>query len=173
MQILKKITVGGINNVRGGFKPPEAITHVARLFGIVRSVETKESNFGPYLKFKGDIRAVNEDGEESAAPVMMLPSPADGLLAEALANDKDKNGVQFAFDIYINPTPIVKPGDRGYEYRLKPLMNTEPSDPLKAIVASLPAIEKKVALPASEKSDEKVIEEKADEKKPEPAYKKK
>lgn len=141
MQIARKITVGTINGIRGGFVVAEGETRlVGRIYGMAGAVETKESTYGPYQRFKGEFRAINEDGEEIGAPILMLPEPASGMLAAALATESGKSGVQFGFDIFVQSTPKKQPGDRGYQYVIKPLLETAPSDPLKALAASLPAL---------------------------------
>lgn len=156
MQALKKITIGTINGKRGGFtvKEGDADRVVGRIFGRVDSVATKSSNYGDYLRFAGMIKAINEDREESFSPVLILPSPADSLLAAALEKDEAKMGVQFAFDIVLRAMPKKNPTDRGYEFIVMPLLDTEANDPLKAMQAALPplppAAKQQAALPGTE-----------------------
>lgn len=156
MQALKKITIGTINGKRGGFTVKEGDPDrvVGRIFGRADSVATKSSNYGDYLRFTGMIKAINEDREESFSPVLILPSPADTLLAGALENDTAKMGVQFAFDIILRAMPKKNPTDRGYEFIVKPLLETEANDPLKAMQAALPplpdATPKQAALPGTD-----------------------
>jgi len=142
MQALKKITIGTINGKRGGFtvKEGDADRVVGRIFGRADSVAVKSSNYGDYLRFNGMIKAINEDREESFSPVLILPSPADQLLAAALEKDEQKMGVQFAFDIVLRAMPKKNPTDRGYEFIVKPLLETEANDPLKAMQAALPPL---------------------------------
>lgn len=149
MEVARKITVAGINNVRGGFTiaPDAPMTLIARVMGLARSVSLKPTTFGDSLKFSGEFRAINADGEEFAAPVVFLPKPADELLAEAL-NGAGENGVQFAFDIFIEAVPKKTPIDRGYQFRVKPLLDTKPSDPLAALQASLPTLQLAAKQPA-------------------------
>lgn len=156
MQALKKITIGTINGKRGGFtaKEGDADRVVGRIFGRVDSVATKSSNYGDYLRFSGMIKAINEDRKESFSPVLILPSPADLLLAAALQNDTEKMGVQFAFDIVLRAMPKKAPTDRGYEFIVMPLLETAANDPLKALQAALPALPpaapKQAALPGTD-----------------------
>ena len=157
MEICRKITVAGINNVRGGFdvKPETPPYLVARVMGLARAVANKETTYGASLKFTGEFRAINADGEEFAAPVIYLPAPADEMLATAISG-AGENGVQFAFDIFIEATPKKTPVDRGYTFRVKPLLDTKPSDPLAVLQASLPPAPVKVkqaALPFESESD--------------------
>jgi hypothetical protein len=162
MEIARKITIAGINGVRGGFdvKPDAPVTLMARVMGLARKVEVKTTTYGDSLKFVGEFRAINADGEEFAAPVIYLPKPADEMLAEALT-EAGENGVQFAFDIFIEPVPKKTPVDRGYQFKVKPLLDTKPSDPLAALMAGLPAPAvraKQPALPGVDAASEKAPE---------------
>ena len=141
MEIAKKISVGTINGMRGGFvcdyeKSKEPF-FAARIVGIASAVETKVTTYGDSLKFTGEFQATNMDGEIVAAPVAYLVAPADGMLKDALISTKQP--VRFAFDIYVQPTPKKNPGDRGYEYKVKPLLESKPSDPLGEMLQGLPA----------------------------------
>ena len=140
MEITRKITIAGINGVRGGFavKEGDPVSLIARVMGLARRVEVKTTTYGDSLKFVGEFRAINADGEEFAGPVIYLPKPADELLSAALVEAGEK-GVQFAFDIFIESVPKKTPLDRGYQFKVKPLLDTKPSDPLAAMMAALPA----------------------------------
>lgn len=161
MEISKKISIGGINGVRKGFKGVKEVTFVGRIYGIARSAVQEEGANGAYWKFTGDFRAINGDGEEFISPVCFLPSPADGLLGEAVAGDKMGGGVQFAFDFYVEPREDVA---IGYAYRVKPLIEQAKSDPLAAlsqqITVALPVKSKQAALPGVD-GDGAAPEEKA------------
>lgn len=135
MEIMKKMSVGGMNGVTAGFKDVTEARLVARIFGIVRSTETKDTNIGRSYKFVGEFRGVNGDGEEFSSPVCYLPSPADGLLTEAVAAAAGAP-VNFGFDIFVSPKPKRTPVDLGYEYKVKPLLDTKPSDPMAALMAA-------------------------------------
>jgi hypothetical protein len=168
MQIARKISVGSINGVKSGFKGIKEPTLVGRLVGQAMGVSAHESEKGTYQKFKGEFRAINADGEEIAAPVMYLPSPAQEMLADAI-NAADGKAVAFGFDIFAvpNPTAVL-----GYEYKIKPLLETAPSDPVKQLMAGLPPLEikpKQAALPGvseTDKAEEKPTEEQKPEEKP-------
>lgn len=169
MQALKKITVAAINGKRGGWKVAENAPDqvIARIFGRADSVAAKASNYGDYLQFTGSIKAINADREECFSSVLILPSPADSLLAEALKNDTEKMGVTFAFDIVLRAMPKKNETDRGYQFIVKPLIETKSDDPLKALADSLPAM---AALPAPAQQ-QLPVEEPAAEAAPEKAAK--
>ncbi len=140
MQIANKITIGGINSVRKGFKDVKEKTHVARIIGIAREASLKTSeNMADSWKFSGEFRAWNREGEEVAAPVCYMPDPAQGLLKAAVDADKSGAGVQFGFDFYVVPNENVA---IGYQYEVKPLMESKPSEALAGLASSLAPLPK-------------------------------
>lgn len=164
LQALKKITVAAINGKRGGFEVKEGDKDrvVGRIYGRADSVEPKSTGYGPYLEFKGQFRAENADRAQSFAPKMILPSPADSMLAEAIAADESKMGVTFAFDIVLRPIAKRSPIDRGYEFVVIAHQQGAAVDPFAALAASLPKLE---ALPAPTQQ-ELPVEQPAEEKAP-------
>lgn len=148
MNLMKKMSVNGMNGLRGGFKGVTEQRHVGRIVGIAHEVDYKESQtMGISKRFTGEFRGINEHGEEFAAPVCYLPAPADGLL-EAAVNAAEGKGVNFAFDFFVvpNATSIL-----GYDWKVKPLLDTRPSDPLAALMGSIPPM-----LAAPKKAEETV-----------------
>ncbi len=138
MELANKITIGGINKVRKGFKGVTERKHVARIIGIARTADLKPSeNMADSYKFGGEFRAYNSDGEEFASAVCYMPDPAQSLLATAVENDKTGAGVQFGFDFYIVPREDVP---MGYSYEIKPLMEAKPSDALAALAQTMPTL---------------------------------
>lgn len=142
LRALKKITVSGINGKRGGFevKEGDADKIVGRIYGRADSVQSKPAQYGDYLRFKGQFRAMNADREESFAPELILPSPADSMLAEAIAQDKSGLGVTFAFDVILRAIPKKTPIDRGYEFVVVAHQQGEAVDPFKALKDALPPL---------------------------------
>lgn len=144
MQIEKKLSIAIMNGVRGGFKNVKETTHVGRIFGIVRSVETKSTSIGDSLCFKGDFRGINADGEEFISAVCYLISPADEMLAQALIDPANAGKeVRFGFDFFVTPKEKKTPLDLGYSYQVKPLLETKPSDAMAELMASAPALPNK------------------------------
>lgn len=139
MEIVKKISVTGINGIRGGFKNVEVARTVARVVGIVRAAEVLETQYGEATRFRGEFRAYNEERDEFASTALFLPEPAQSLLLEA--SERSEGGVQFAFDVGVKPDAA---SPLGYSYTVRPLIDAAPSDPLQALlqqVKSAPAIE--------------------------------
>lgn len=140
--LLKKIVMGEVNGIvrgSGGFKPKAhfgadengnfAPTLVMRVAGIARGMEIGQTNYGEFIKFKGNFAAINSKGEEFRSPFAILPEPAAGLTREMVEN-AEGNPVEFAFDIIAVPDA----SDRGYKFQCQPLMEKVQGDPLDAIV---------------------------------------
>lgn len=136
MELVTKISIGSINKIRKGFKAVTERKHVMRVVGIARSAELKvNENMADSKKFVGEFRAWNSEGEEFSSPVMYIPEPAQSLLASAVEVD-GHNGIQFGFDFFIVPNenaPI------GYNYEIKHLMESKPSDALSALISHVGA----------------------------------
>jgi len=141
--LLKKIVMGEVNGIvrgSGGFKPKAhfgadengnfAPILVMRVAGIARGMEIGQTNYGEFIKFKGNFAAINSKGEEFRSPFAILPEPAAGLTREMVEN-AEGNPVEFAFDIIAVPDA----SDRGYKFQCQPLMEKVQGDPLDAIVS--------------------------------------
>lgn len=157
MKLVKKISVGGINNVRGGFDAPTVVEgkkRVMRIVGIARGYkEHVSATMGVSYGFQGEFRAWNLKGDECASAVCFLPEPAQGLLHEALCGEGGAS-VEFAFEFLLVPAPdsILK-----YDWEVVTLMDTKPSDGVARLVeahghkvpapAPAPALEAKASIP--------------------------
>ena len=137
MEIARKVTVGGINNVRKGFKGITEKTFVARILGIVHSAKVEDGQLGAYVKFQGEFQGTNMHGEITAAPVCMLPEPAASMLHAAVQGSE--GSVKFGFDFYVVPDESVA---IGYKYVTTPLVEAKPSNPLADMLASMPELPK-------------------------------
>jgi hypothetical protein len=136
MKLLRKISIGGINGVRGGFKGIEGRVLVMVIAGITTSYKEKVSeNMGTSYAFNGEFRAINSDGEECAASVAYLPEPAQGLLKAQLDGLGDAAGsVEFGFKFYaVEDETAIK----GYSFECVPLQEARPSTALSALTARL------------------------------------
>ncbi len=139
MIITKKISVAGINSIRGGFKvkrgdegflPFDTFLGM-RVMGITHDYNEKVSdNMGVSYQFLGEFRAWNREGTEFASPVCYLPEPAQGILKAGL--DGTDGSVEFGFDVFIkyNKTAIL-----GYEFLLESLLDAKPSEGLAHLVS--------------------------------------
>jgi hypothetical protein len=135
MEIARKVTIGGINGVRKGFKGIKEKTFVARILGIVNDARIEDGQLGAYVKFTGEFQATNMDGVVTAAPVCMLPEPASGMLHSAFENSD--GSVKFGFDFFVVPDESVA---IGYKYSTVPLVEAKPSNPLADMLQSMPAL---------------------------------
>lgn len=135
MQIARKITIGGLNGVRKGFKGITEETFVARIVGIVQSSKVEEGQLGSYIKFTGEFQGTNMDGLVTMAPVCMLPEPAASMLHTAV--NESEGSVKFGFDFFVVPDESVA---IGYKYSITPLIETKPSNPLTDMLATFRAI---------------------------------
>ena len=142
-QLLKKITLSevfGLPRGDGGFKPKKHFgadengnfepVLVMRIIGVANGYSMGTTNFGDFFKFSGNFAALNGDGEEFRSPIAILPGPADELLKNAIDSSEGKP-VQIAFDVHA----VKDSGDRGYKFRVTPLMQERQGDPLDALMA--------------------------------------
>lgn len=143
--ILKKISIGQINGVRGGFKPMSLFglrpdpnnpdgpalgdrdrVTVMTVVGIVNSYSEKTSEtMGVSYAFKGEFQAINKDGERSIAPVCFLPEPAQSLIKQAVDEGNTAIEIGFVVDAVRSDDSI-----KGYDFMLKPLQEPKASSAL-------------------------------------------
>lgn len=128
MKILKKISVGTVNGVRGGLKDITDKTRVLTLVGVTGAYKEKTSeNMGVSYGFIGEFRGINMHGEDCLAAVAYLPEPAQGLLKNQIDEMGDSSRVEFGFEIWAIPDETAI---RGYTFEVRPLMETKPSNAL-------------------------------------------
>lgn len=145
MEILSKITLKTI-----GCQPkPNKVTAaspLATIYGMATDYKIGTSNFGEFTKFKGDFRAVRiVDGEEFRSGSLLLPPTLADMLRVAVSQAKD-TGVQFAVELGVKPSDVPI----GYEYSVRPLVNTDQADPLAALAEQ---VRKALPAPKAEKDD--------------------
>lgn len=122
-EIVKKITV---KTVCGKFEKPSKASKLMTVYGLANEAKADSSDYGDYVRFKGNFEAVNlATGEVFKSGSMILPEIAEQILSGALSGE-DVNGVQFALEIGIKPStsPV------GYDYSVKPVIDTGENDPL-------------------------------------------
>jgi hypothetical protein len=142
--ILKKITV---KDVCGEIKKPATTTWLVRVVGIARDYEIGTTNFGQFVRFKGQFRAIKiETGEVFDSGAMILPDIANNLIYGALSQD-GSNAVEFAFDLGVKPSK----SPTEYDYIVSSLIESKEADPLAALLSNAPALPALPA-PSAEKS---------------------
>lgn len=135
MKLLKKISIGSVNNVRGGLKDIKGRVRIITIAGIANGYAEKTSEtMGVSYAFKGEFRAVNRDGEEAAAPVAYLPEPAQGLLKAQLDSIAPGSAAEFGFHFFaVEDATAIK----GYYFECVPLMEARRSTALENLTARL------------------------------------
>lgn len=129
--LLKKITtktvMGKVKEAIAGLGDKfQQNTPAMRVLGIANGVQTGESDYGPWVKFKGEFKATNLlTGEEFRSRSCMLPELASDEL-EAALSDENNDSVEFAVDVTVNPSENTI----GYEYGIIPLVEAQRDDPL-------------------------------------------
>lgn len=135
MKLLKKISIGTVNNIRGGLKEVTGRVRVITIAGLANGYAEKTSEtMGVSYAFKGEFRAINRDGEECASPVAYLPEPAQGLLKAQLDSVEAGTTVEFGFHFFaVEDATAIK----GYYWECVPLMEARKSTALESLTARL------------------------------------
>lgn len=136
MQLLKKIsTKTVVGKITRDMIPAKGTKYLFRIMGTAVGTKVGESNYGGFIGFRGNFKAVKVDDQtEVRSAVAFLPAMATDLLLAAVEGNEASGGVQFAFDVGI------KAGDTptGYEYVVTPLV--EAQDTLSQLESSLPKL---------------------------------
>lgn len=135
MKLLKKISIGTVNGVRGGLKDIKGRVLVITIAGLANSYKEKTSEtMGVSYAFIGEFRAINKDGEECASPVAYLPEPAQGMLKAQLDSVEKGTTVEFGFQFYaVEDETAIK----GYAFECVPLMEARKSTAMDALTARI------------------------------------
>ena len=157
--LVKKMST---KTVYGKVKMPDDMEDGERLFlyrvaGVAKQVRRGETAYGDWVGFKGDFACQTGTGEEYRSNQCFLPEPFQGMLENAVEQDKDGDGkvenvaVRFSVDIYAKKRSDLS---IGYEYEPEPVIKADESDIAQTLLQS--ASEQK-ALPTAEagpKSDD-------------------
>ena len=141
MQLMTKLSA---KKLVGKIEKPKDKVTLFQIFGIATGTKNGESNFGAWIAFTGQFRAIRvSDGEVFQAGMCFLPAMATNLMLPAV-NKEGTNGVEFAFNIGVFPADNLA----GYEYFAEPMIETSETDPLEQLAkkvsqAALPAPSKK------------------------------
>lgn len=135
MKLLKKISIGSVNNVRGGLKDIVGRVRIITIAGLATGYKEKTSEtMGTSYAFSGEHRAINRDGEEAAAPIAYLPEPAQGLLKAQLDSVPQGTSVEYGFHFFaVEDATAIK----GYYFECVPLMEARASTALETLTARL------------------------------------
>lgn len=104
---------------------PANYVELMRVAGVVNSVKTGTTTYGPWIAYVGDITAVNMvTGETFVGRQLLLPEDANLVLQEPVSRAVSENrSVEVAFAI----EGAFARSSVGYRYRAKPLMPVENS----------------------------------------------
>lgn len=97
------------------------------VYGKVRRYETGQSDYGPYVKFRGQFEGMNEQtGEYASAPVVIFPG---GLLEDELMEAVDESNQ--SVDIAIRFKMVENPSSpTNVSWEAERLIEDRDSDPL-------------------------------------------
>jgi hypothetical protein len=117
-----------------------ADTSVLRVWGIVSGKKPGTSQFGNYIKFTGEIAAMNLiTGEEARSQELLLPAVAEGIVNNLFEKAaKDGGTAEIGLELTVAFNNSAKGGTK-FSYGVKPLIEYKGDDALSAMGAKLPA----------------------------------
>lgn len=134
MKLLKKISAGSINGIRGGFRDIKGRERVMTLIGVAHDSKqhVNEKDGKVSWGFIGEFRAINRHGEEAVGPLAYIPEPMQSALQAQL---KDSGAsVEFGFHVFAveDTTSVV-----GYVFECESLIEPKPSNAVAALASRL------------------------------------
>lgn len=151
VKLIPKLSIKSVfGNVRAVMPEKNGDTSgpLVRIVGVAGAVKSGESNFGEWLAFLGQFRAINlKTNEEYSSGKLFLPGTASDMLLGAVQSSN--GGVEFAYDIGIQRDDE---SSVGYTYVVNPLLQASENDPCERLFR---AIGGQAQLPAPTKVDPK------------------
>lgn len=113
---------------------------VLRVWGIVSNRQPGTSQFGNYMKFMGEIAAINLlTGEEARSQALILPQVAETVVNSLFDKAaKDNASAQIALEVTVEFNNSQKGGTR-FRYGVRPLIEFKGEDALASMAKQLPA----------------------------------
>ena len=112
---------------------------VARVIGFITGMESKSSDLGPYIAFKGEFEATNLLTEQVyRSGAMILPGVAEIPLVSEVASAAPGSRVKFALDVTVTENISSKGGTK-FKYGVRSLMEPSKDDDLTKLAKALPA----------------------------------
>jgi hypothetical protein len=113
---------------------------VMRVWGVVSGRQPGVSQFGNYVKFTGEIAAINlVSSEEARSQALLLPSAAETIVSSMFDKASKEGGTaQIALEITVLVNKSAKGGTK-FSYGVKPLIEFKGDDALAAMAKTLPA----------------------------------
>lgn len=149
VMIIRKITVklvSGKVDIEEVLKSPDKRMDLMTVFGFASKAKPDSSDYGMYVKFSGQFRAVDmRTGEEYSSGTIILPPVAQDLLLGALEHEGAES-VQFGFKIGVR---YDKEAVTKYVYDVESVVKPSEDDPMERLSLEI----KRQALPAPEKTE--------------------
>lgn len=113
---------------------------VVRVFGRVDSMENGQSQFNSFIRFRGEMEAVNLiDGTIWRSRATILPEIAEQNLQDIVSKADEGASIDFALDITVSYYDSTKGGNK-FRYGVTTVLDSgKAEDPLAKMRASLPA----------------------------------
>jgi len=123
---------------------------ILRVWGIVSAAVPGTSQFGHYIKFGGEIAALNLiTGDEARSQNLLLPDVAEGVVKSLFDKAaKDGGAAQIGIEVCVEENISAKGGTK-FRYVVKPLFEYKGDDALAEMAKLLPAPVYVGNLPAS------------------------
>lgn len=144
MLFLKKVTTATMGFTTRGLEAiaeaskPKTVS-VLRVWGIVSGREPGTSQFGNYMKFKGEIAALNlASGEEARSQSLLLPQIGETVVNSLFDKAaKDGGTAQVALEVTVEFNDSQRGGTK-FRYGVKPLIEPKGEDALTIMAKQLP-----------------------------------
>lgn len=102
-------------------RPATKEEYLYRITGTITGIKTGETQFGPWVGFKGNFVARRHDGTLFAAPSAFIPQPMQDMFEAAILTQEAEGlvaSVQFGLDVSI----IQADSSVGFEYKCVPVI---------------------------------------------------
>lgn len=126
----------------------EGYVPVLRVWGVVSGRTPGVSQFGNYIKFNGELGALNIlTNEEARSQACVLPTQAETIVNSIFEKATKDGGVaQIAVEIGVTENKSGKAGAK-YMYVVKPLIEYKAEDALSQMAKDFPAVPKALKAP--------------------------
>lgn len=148
VNLVRKLSTKTIIGSRIRMNDGEDERYLFRLAGRVTGIQTGNSDFGPWVAFKGNFQAQRADGQIFAAPKCFVPEPVQSMLEDKVQSqlaDGMVPSIQFGIDVYAEADDSAAVG---YQFKVVPVL--KPEDETDSLLSQLNASKPLPALAAPE-----------------------
>jgi hypothetical protein len=112
---------------------------IMRVWGMVSGKTPGVSQYGPYMKFTGEIAALNLiTGDEARSQALLLPGIAEAVVISLFDRaTKEGGSAQIALEVTVTYNNSAKGGTK-FAYGVKPLVEFKGEDALSVMAKQLP-----------------------------------